>query len=489
MKKKLILGVIFTCFYTFADAQMTPNNSLTEQNRPQKHYTPKKNWVNDPNGLVYLDGEYHLFYQHNPFGSKWGHMSWGHAVSKDLMQWEELPIALPEIQNPDGSTTMIFSGCAVVDSLNTTGFFAPGFKSGLVAIFTSHVDKNGTGLAQHQSIAFSSDKGRTWTYYAENPVLDIGLKDFRDPNVIWSPEKQKWIMTVVKPLEFKAQFYESSDLKSWSLLSEFGQKGDTSKIWECPSLVRVPVENSQESKWVLFISSGHRQKDYLAMQYFVGDFDGKSFVVQEQKEVLYVDEGKDYYAAIPYFNLPAKHSKPVMIGWVNDWEYGRDIPTGDVRGAFSFPRETSLYKTTEGYRLRQSPIVGKEWKTIEITDKSVHGKLQEVPKVYHLKVDYRINPKKEFSLDIQKNGEEQTRIMYDPKTETLSFDRTKSGNVSFHPRFPSVEKLHVPMEKNKLVLDIYVDNTVVEIYANKGQGVLTNWIFPTASQHYILLNK
>jgi fructan beta-fructosidase len=173
--------------------------------RPTYHYTPPKNWVNDPNGMVYLDGEYHLFYQYNPFGSKWGHMSWGHAVSKDLKTWETLPVALPEFDNADGSQTMIFSGCAVIDSMNTSGFFEKGFKKGMVAIFTSHIDKNGKGLAQHQSLAYSSDKGRTWKRYQKNPVLDIGLKDFRDPNVFWYARKKRWILTVVKALEYTAQ--------------------------------------------------------------------------------------------------------------------------------------------------------------------------------------------------------------------------------------------------------------------------------------------
>ena len=221
--------------------------------RPAYHYAPAKNWVNDPNGLVYLDGEYHLFYQYNPFGDTWGHMSWGHAVSKDLKTWEELPVALKEYTNADSTETMIFSGCVVVDSLNTSGFFAPNFKKGLVAIYTSHVHKGGEGVAQHQSLAYSADKGRTWTYYDKNPVLDIGLKDFRDPSVF--RYGNTWRMVVVKPLDFTVQIYESTDLKAWKLLSEFGKMGDVAKIWECPSLFRVPVEDTLAEKWVMMISS------------------------------------------------------------------------------------------------------------------------------------------------------------------------------------------------------------------------------------------
>ena len=313
--------------------------------RPQYHYTPPKNWVNDPNGLIYLEGEYHLFYQYNPFGNKWGHMSWGHAVSKDLKNWETLPVALPEFDNADGSQTMIFSGCAVIDSENTSGFFGKGVKNGMVAIFTSHVDKKGQGLAQHQSIAYSTDKGRTWKHYEKNPVLDLGMKDFRDPNVIWYPERQVWIMTVVKPLEHIAQFYESKDLKKWTLLSEFGKQGDMTKIWECPSLTKIQVEGTNESKWVLMISSGHREKNYLGMQYFVGDFDGKTFTpdpsVQKNKPV-WIDYGRDDYAGVTWSDIPARDGRRLFLGWMSNWDYATLVPTvRATRGNFSGPMTIS----------------------------------------------------------------------------------------------------------------------------------------------------
>ncbi|MFN8349555.1 MAG: glycoside hydrolase family 32 protein [Spirosomataceae bacterium] len=449
--------------------------------RPQYHYTAPKNWVNDPNGLVYLDGEYHLFYQYNPFGNVWGHMSWGHAVSKDLKNWETLPVALPEFDNGDGTQTMIFSGCAVIDSMNTSGFFEKGYTKGMVAIFTSHIE----GKAQHQSIAYSNDKGRTWKRYDKNPVLDVGMKDFRDPNVIWYPESKKWVMTVVKPLEYTVQFYESNDLKKWTLLSEFGKQGDMTKIWECPSLVKVPVVGSDESKWVLLVSSGHRQPGYLAMQYFVGDFDGKKFTSQKQKEILYVDEGKDFYAGIPFYNLPKTHKKPLMIGWINDWEYARDIPTGETwRGGFSVPRELSLKKTPVGFRLAQQPVLSLKKTAFTIKNKEVNG-TYEVPfqgDVFDVTLEIRPQQAKTVSLLVLQSKDEATVIRYDVSAQELSLDRTHSGLVNFHPKFASTERVKVPLKEGKLTLRVLADKSVIELFAQEGEFVMTDWVFPTGNE-------
>jgi fructan beta-fructosidase len=471
----LSILVLWACNST----QTTTTETGKDNYRPIYHYTPPKNWVNDPNGMVYLDGEYHLFYQYNPFGDKWGHMSWGHAVSKDLKTWETLPLALPEFTNADGDTTMIFSGCAIVDSSNTSGFFEKGFKKGLVAIFTSHIEKK----AQHQSLAYSSDKGRTWKYYDKNPVLDIGLKDFRDPNVFWYAPKNKWIMSVVKALEYTIQFYESANLKDWKLLSEFGKTGDVTKIWECPSMLKVPVEGSNESKWVVMVSSGHRQKNYLAMQYFVGDFDGTKFTSQKQESILYVDEGKDFYAAIPFYNLPDSHKKPVIMGWLNDWEYAREIPSTGYRGGFSVPRELSLYLENGTYKLKQSPILSDDipTETIELkVDDAINSKLATSSNnSYRLQLTINLLGSKGFDLNILKNEGEKSILSYDTATETLSFDRTQSGTVDFHKRFSSIESMTVKPENNQLKLDILVDKSVVEIYANNGKKVLTDLVFPT----------
>ncbi len=473
--------IVFTLFFS-----LVIGISFSQSFRPNFHYSPSKNWVNDPNGLVFLDGEYHLFFQYNPFGDKWGHMSWGHAVSHDLHNWETLPLALPEIQNIDGSTTMIFSGCVVIDSLNTSGLFAKGFTKGMVAIFTSHVSKPGIDLAQHQSLAYSSDKGRTWKYFSKNPVLAIGITNFRDPNVIWWPSEKKWIMTVVKPLEYVTQFYESKDLKSWKFMSEFGKQGDMTKIWECPSLIRVPIENSSASKWVLMISSGHRQKGYLAMQYFVGDFDGKNFKSQEQKEVLYVDEGKDFYAAIPFYNLPKNNKKPIIIGWTNDWEYANDIPSEGYRGGFSLARELVLYKEENTFKLKQTPIIHQsvftETKFLKSGELFTSKVGVNTKNSYLLKLEIDLRNSKGFDLKLLNNKDNFALLSYDLASESLSFDRTKSGKVDFHKRFPSVEVVKLKPENQILKLDILVDKSILEIFANDGKVVITELVFPFSTE-------
>jgi fructan beta-fructosidase len=320
----------------FASGQATQTVQKPDFYRPQYHFSPAKNWINDPNGLLYHDGEYHIFYQYNPFANVWGHMSWGHAVSKDLLRWEHLPVAIPEFTHPDGkTTTAIFSGSAVIDKENTSALCPPGTKDCMVAIYTGNVTQGDKQLAQYQNVASSTDKGRTWTQYAKNPVLDLKSKEFRDPNVFWYAPQKKWIMSSVKATEHRVAFFESKDLKNWTLLSHFGPQGDTTKVWECPALMPVPIQNEPgKAKWVLFISAGHPQKDYVGMQYFVGDFDGKTFKLDpaNPKPIApavsnVVDWGKDYYAAIQFNDLPAGQTGPLMIGWLNNWAYGPRRPS------------------------------------------------------------------------------------------------------------------------------------------------------------------
>src|SRR6478609_6557592 len=250
----ITIAVIVSCSVKPPESEVIAGK---EQYRPQYHFSPQKNWTNDPNGLVYYDGEYHLFYQYNPYGDTWGHMSWGHTVSKDLLRWEQLPVAIEEYPDPaTGDSTMIFSGTVVVDKNNSSGLCSG--KECMVAIYTSHVHKDGEGKRQHQSLAYSNDKGRTWKRYDKNPILDIQRKDFRDPKVFWYEPQQKWVMALVVPDEYKVQLYQSKNLLQWDLMSEFGKVGDTTRIWECPDLYRLPVENEPgKSKWVLSLSGSH----------------------------------------------------------------------------------------------------------------------------------------------------------------------------------------------------------------------------------------
>jgi len=267
MKKIVILIIVLTSSCSFF------NENKKEQYRPLIHFTPEKNWMNDPNGMFYYEGEYHLFYQYNPFGNTWGHMSWGHAVSKDLVHWEHLPVALPE---EDG--VMIFSGSAVVDWKNTSGF-SNNDTPPIVAIYTGYHEMTGI---QEQSIAFSLDKGRTWTKYAKNPVIDLGLKNFRDPKVIWYEPENKWVMVVAMPMDRYVQFYSSNDLKSWNLMSSFGPLGSVKGQWECPDLFPIVASDGTE-KWILEVDvDSGAPAGGSGGQYFVGNFDGTNFINDQE---------------------------------------------------------------------------------------------------------------------------------------------------------------------------------------------------------------
>jgi sucrose-6-phosphate hydrolase SacC (GH32 family) len=247
-----------------AKKQENPKTFLYRETlRPQYHFSPPLHWINDPNGLVYYDGEYHLFYQHNPMGIRWGHMSWGHAISTDLIHWQHLPLAIPEENG-----VMIFSGGCVIDKNNTAGFADKPGDVLMVAIYTGHTE----GKNQSQHLAYSNDKGRSWKKYEKNPVLDLGLRDFRDPQVFWYEPDKKWVMSVVLAVEKKVQFYSSYNLKEWKYMSSFGPAGDVSGNWECPDLFEVPINGEpRKTKWVLM----HSPSPY--MQYFIGDFDGTFF--------------------------------------------------------------------------------------------------------------------------------------------------------------------------------------------------------------------
>ena len=457
--------------------------------------------------MIYHDGEYHLFYQYNPFGNEWGHMSWGHAVTKDLLHWEHLPLAIPEFTHDDGkTTTAIFSGSTVMDKNNQSGLCPAGTKDCMVAIYTSNVTKGETHLDQHQSLAYSTDKGRTWTQYAKNPVLDLETKEFRDPNVFWYAPQQKWVMATVKATEHRAAFYESKNLKDWKLLSHFGPAADTSRVWECPSLLQLPVLNEldrpgrNQQKWVLFISAGHPQKGYLGMQYFVGNFDGTAFTVDKDNPkpvppavANVVDWGKDYYAAIPFNDLPAGAGprKPVMIGWLNDWEYANKLPTSPFKGAMSVPREVSLRATPEGYRLVQMPVSLQRLrgKSMTKTNLTVNGivPVNFTGESYEVDAEISIGSAKKFGLNLLVSEGEASILTYDVATRRLSFDRTKSGNISFSDRFPSVESMVVEPQNGLLKLHLLVDASVVEVFANDGQQVMTDLVYPTKHEGRITL--
>lgn len=473
-----LIALLFSC--TTKEKMKDKSGDSTayaELHRPQFHFSPPTNWINDPNGLVYLDREYHLFYQYNPYGTTWGHMSWGHAVTRDLLHWEHLPVAIKEYPDPlTGDSTMIFSGTAVIDKNNTSGLCES--KDCMIAIYTSHVRAMGQDKAQHQSLAYSNDKGRTWKRYEKNPVLDIKRKDFRDPKVFWYEPEQKWIMALVIPDLYKVQLYQSKNLIEWKLMSEFGDMGDTLKIWECPDLYPLPVDNeSGKKKWVLSLSGSHPQgPTFVGMQYFVGEFDGTRFIPDDAKQPpRYVDHGKDFYAGIVYNNIPEEDGRTIMIGWVNNWTYGNQLPTSPWRGAMALPRMLSLKKQQDGYLLIQKPIAATSTlRRTEITDKT---KISE--KTLELEIEIQVADFKEAGIKILKTGQEETIIGYNAETKELFLDRTHSGEIGFNKDFRSVERATINPINGVIRLHIFIDHSIIEVFVNDGELTLCELVFPT----------
>jgi fructan beta-fructosidase len=454
------------------------NNLYKEKYRPQFHFSPVKNWTNDPNGLVYYKGEYHLFYQYNPFGNRWGHMTWAHSVSKDLVHWQQLPIAIPEENN-----IMIFSGSAVVDENNSTGFAKNPGQIPMVAVYTGHFIADTSkpdNYLQAQYIAYSLDNGRTWKKYDGNPVLDLHKKDFRDPKVFWYAPGKKWIMLAVLPQEHIVQFYSSSNLKQWTHLSDFGPAGDVNAIWECPDLLQVPVkEEPGISKWILLNSQ------QTTMQYFVGEFDGTRFINENPPNNIYrPDYGPDYYAAITYNHPPAGHS-PILLGWANNWEYANDIPTWPWKSAMALPRELSLKKEKNEWILLQQPVSELKklrMKPTEFTNLTViKTKILSI-KSQQFEMETELIPSPNgisgVRLAVSKNN--FFVIGYNASTQKLFIDRSGCTNNSFNKKFAALSRYETSLAavKGKIKLHIFFDKSIVEIFANDGAAVMTAQLFP-----------
>ncbi len=451
-----------------------------EPYRPQFHFTPEIHWMNDPNGLVYFGGEYHLFYQHNPFGNRWGHMSWGHAVSPDLVHWQHLPLALAE---EDG--VMIFSGCAVVDRENTSGFGTTDDPP-LVAIYTGHRSDN-----QSQHIAYSTDRGRTWTKYARNPVIDVGERDFRDPKVFWHEPTERWVMVVSLAAKKVLQFWGSSDLKSWKHLSDFGPAGAPDKPnWECPDLFELPIEGGLgDTFWVLEVDMGSGSvAGGSGGEYFVGMFDGTRFVNDGPPErVAWVDYGRDFYAPVSFSDIPAADGRRIWIGWLNNWQTSL-LPTHPWRSAQSIPRVLSLREVDGELRLIQRPVRELEKLRVErrrLAGVDVRGNDKTLAAAgiegAQLEIRAVLEPgnAKECGLKVRQGDDEETVIGYDVAKGTVFVDRTRSGDVDFDARFAGRHEGPLSLTDGRVELVIYVDTSSVEVFAGDGAVVITDRIFPS----------
>lgn len=461
---------------TPASAPLTAEAAGAADLRPLFHFTPPANWINDPNGLVYYAGEYHLFYQYHPHSLVWGPMYWGHAVSRDLVRWEQLPIAL----EPD-ALGMIFSGSAVIDWHNRAGFG----PAAMVAMFTQF-----EAGQQVQSLAFSTDRGRSWTKYAGNPVIaqPAGQVDFRDPKVFWhgNPSSGHWVMLLAVGQEI--WFYTSPDLKTWTRSGTFGAGfGAHGGVWETPDLFPLPVDgNPDDTRWVLVVSvQDHAPAGGSGVQYFVGDFDGGTFILDESPDtVRWADYGGDFYAAQSWSDAP--NGRRLWLAWMNNWSYGAEIPATTWRGAMTVPRDLALARDGDGFVLVQQPAaevlqlhgVGHQWAAAEVQPgtqllEHMRGATLEV------RATFVVDPAttaRSFGLRVRAGAGEATVIGYAAEQQALFVDRSSAGHKATGTAEPQV----VPLQPRagEITLHLLIDHASVEVFADDGRVVLTNQIFP-----------
>jgi fructan beta-fructosidase len=468
-----------------------------EQYRPQFHFSPPQQWMNDPNGMVYFDGEYHLFYQHYPDSNVWGPMHWAHAISKDMVHWENLPIAL----FPD-SLGYIFSGSAVVDRNNTSGFGENG-QPPLVAMFTYHDmagEKAGRKDYQSQAIAYSNDRGRTWKKYSGNPVLPNpgNVKDIRDPKLIWDNSSQQWVVTLA--VGDHVEFWGSPNLKNWSHLSNFGKEyGGHGGVWECPDLFPVQVDASTDKKWVLIVNiNPGAPNGGSGTQYFIGNFDGKNFVMDpsfaknvEKGNGVWLDYGKDNYAGVTWSDVLESDGRRLLLGWMSNWEYATVVPTKAWRSACTVPRALILKNTPEGYRLSSQPV--KELESLRAisfiqSETTIAGSLDLTSKTgfspaqseWILDFDISEAPKANLGVELSNTKGEIYRIGFDAAKHQFYSDRTQSGDHSFSTTFASGIHTAPRTATDKTVqLHLFFDVSSAELFADGGATAMTELFFPT----------
>ena len=447
-----------------------------EKFRPTYHFSPLYGWMNDPNGMVYKDGEYHLFYQHNPYGSKWGNMHWGHAISKDLINWEHRPDAI----TPDALGT-IFSGSAVVDTDNTAGFGA----GAIVAIYTQNSDR------QVQSIAYSTDNGRSFTKYENNPVLTSDARDFRDPKVFWHKETQRWIMLLAVGQEM--QIFSSSNLKDWAFESSFGEgQGAHGGVWECPDLFELPVDGTNEKKWVLLCNLNPGGPfGGSATQYFVGTFNGKEFANESPSQTKWMDWGKDHYAAVTWSDAP--DNRRIAIAWMSNWQYANDVPTSQYRSPNSVPRDLGLFTVDGETYLQSAP--SPELLALRDASKKRSFKVngtrtikEMIPSndgAYEIELTIENQHADVIGFRLYNDKGEEVDMQYDMKEKKFSMDRRKSGEVGFNENFPMLTWTAIESGKDELKLRLFVDKSSVEAFGDGGRFVMTNQVFPSEPYTHI----
>ncbi|WP_304611352.1 DUF4980 domain-containing protein [Paramuribaculum intestinale] len=449
-----------------------------EKYRPAYHHTPLYGWMNDPNGMFYKDGIWHLYYQYNPYGSKWQNLSWGHSTSTDLVHWNHHPVAI----QPDG-LGMVFSGSCAIDRSSTAGYG----KNAVVGLYTS------ADASQTQSLVWSDDNGETFRTYAANPVLTLE-SEARDPNMFWDDDARQWVLVLAHALEHEMLIFTSPDMKKWTLQSSFGKGiGAQEGVWECPDLFRLPVEGSGEEKWVMLCNLNPGGPfGGSATQYFIGEFDGKTFKADVDADgnipTKWMDFGKDHYATVSWSDAPG--GRRTVIGWMSNWQYAAEVPTMQFRSANTLPREVRLFKVADGQiYLSSEPSPELTALRGSLSLKVRKASVGRKSRTYVLpsandgvcEIVFDVDARKSGAVEIELSNSDGGKVvmMYDAVAHTLSFDRTKSGVVDFSQDFPAVTVAPTFETDNRISLRIFIDRSSIEVFGNNGNFVMTNLVFPT----------
>lgn len=439
----------FTCWKNIKNAESFDTKNR-EQYRPLYHHTPAYGWMNDPNGMFFKDGVWHLYFQHNPYGSQWENMTWGHSTSTDLIHWtfQGDPV------QPDAWGS-IFSGSSVVDKNNTAGFG----ENAIVALYTS------AGENQTQSMAYSTDNGKTFTKYDGNPIITSNVPDFRDPHMFWNEDIKKWNMILAAGQQMN--IYSSDNLKDWKFESSFGAEyGSHGGVWECPDLMKMKVRGTDKEKWMLVcnINPGGPSGG-SATQYFVGDFDGHKFTCESKPEVTkWMDYGKDHYATVTFDNAP--NGRHVALAWMSNWQYANQVPTLQYRSANSIPRDLGLFE----YK-------GNTYCSVIPSEEITAARSKKPSKSLSEACEMVVNLKGDATITLSNSKGEKVVMTYKAKDETFSMDRTLSGKTDFSSDFAAITTAPVYGKMNKL--RIFIDKSSIEVFDNDGKMAMTNLVFPT----------
>lgn len=439
----------FTCWKNIKSAESFDTTN-SEQYRPLYHHTPAYGWMNDPNGMFFKDGVWHLYFQHNPYGSQWENMTWGHSTSTDLIHWtfQGDPV------QPD-AWGAIFSGSSVVDKNNTAGFG----ENAIVALYTS------AGENQTQSMAYSTDNGKTFTKYDGNPIITSNVPDFRDPHMFWNEDIKKWNMILAAGQQMN--IYSSDNLKDWKFESSFGAEyGSHGGVWECPDLMKMKVRGTDKEKWMLVcnINPGGPSGG-SATQYFVGDFDGHKFTCESKPEVTkWMDYGKDHYATVTFDNAP--NGRHVALAWMSNWQYANQVPTMQYRSANSIPRDLGLFE----YK-------GNTYCSVTPSEEITAARSKKPSKSLSEACEMVVNLKGDATITLSNSKGEKVVMTYKAKDETFSMDRTLSGKTDFSSDFAAITTAPVYGKMNKL--RIFIDKSSIEVFDNDGKMAMTNLVFPT----------